>query len=122
MIRLALVGVLLASTSSAALAQGAVPPGPAAVSRSFRVDFYLPGCKDFIAGRTNFDSGRCVGAVEVLDALNLDTKRFCPPAGVNNLQRIKTIVSYVEARTDRMHEDFRLVANEAMIAAWPCKK
>lgn len=118
MIRLALVGVLLASAGSAALAQGT---GPAAASRSFRVDFFMEGCKDFIGGRTNFSSGRCVGAVEVLDALNQDTKRFCPPAGLNNLQRIKTIVSYVEAHPDHMHEDFRLVANTAMIAAWPCK-
>ena len=95
--------------------------GPTAAARSFRADFYIPGCKDFIAGRTNFDSGRCVGAVEVLDALNLDTKTFCPPAGTNNLQRVRAIVGYIEARPERMNEDFRLLANEAMAKAWPCK-
>ena len=31
---------------------------------------FLPGgCKDFLAGRSNFLGGRCVGAVEVLDDL-----------------------------------------------------
>jgi len=95
--------------------------GPAAVARSFRADFYMPGCKDFVAGRTNFDSGRCVGALEVLDAVSQDTKMFCPPAGTNNLQRVRTVVTFIEARPERMNEDFRLLANEAMAKAWPCK-
>ena len=61
-------------------------------------------------------------AVEVLDALNLDTKLFCPPDNTDNLQRVRTIVSYIEARPDRKKEDFRLLANEAMAKAWPCRK
>jgi Rap1a immunity proteins len=98
----------------ALLADHAVAAGPAATSRMFSADFYLSGCKDFVAGRSNFFAGRCVGAVEVLDALNSDTKRFCPPDNVDNLQRVRTIVSYIEARPDRKNEDFRLLANEAM--------
>ena len=96
--------------------------GPAPTARMFTADFYLSGCKDFVAGRSNFFAGRCVGAVEVLDALNLDTKLFCPPDNVDNLQRVRTIVSYIEARPERKNEDFRLLANEAMAKAWPCKK
>jgi hypothetical protein len=30
-------------------------------------------------------------------------------------------VTYVEARPDRMQEDFRALAVEAMREAWPCK-
>ena len=63
-----------------------------------------------------------VGAVEVLDALNLDTKLFCPPDNTDNLQRVRTIVSYIDARPERKNEDFRLLANEAMAKAWPCKR
>ena len=96
--------------------------GPAATARMFTADFYLAGCKDFVAGRSNFFAGRCVGAVEVLDALNSDTKLFCPPDNTDNLQRVRTIVSYIEARPERKSEDFRLLANEAMAKAWPCKK
>jgi hypothetical protein len=95
--------------------------GPAASSRMFSADFYLGGCKDFVAGKSNFFAGRCVGAVEVLDALNADTKLFCPPDNTDNLQRVRTIVTYIEARPDRKNEDFRLLANEAMAKAWPCK-
>jgi Ssp1 endopeptidase immunity protein Rap1a len=61
-------------------------------------------------------------AVEVLDALNSDTKLFCPPDNTDNLQRVRTIVSYIEARPERKNEDFRLLANEAMAKAWPCTK
>jgi hypothetical protein len=104
----------LVATASAA--------GPAASSRMFSADFYLDGCKDFVAGKSNFFAGRCVGAVEVLDALNADTKLFCPPDNADNLQRVRTIVTYIEARPDRKKEDFRLLANEAMAKAWPCKK
>jgi Rap1a immunity proteins len=106
----------------ALLADRAVAAGPAATSRMFSADFYLSGCKDFVAGRSNFFAGRCVGAVEVLDALNADTKLFCPPDNIDNLQRVRTVVSYIEARPDRKNEDFRLLANEAMAKAWPCKK
>ena len=108
--------------ASVALLATATAAGPAASSRMFSADFYLGGCKDFVAGKSNFFAGRCVGAVEVLDALNADTKLFCPPDNTDNLQRVRTIVTYIEARPERKNEDFRLLANEAMAKAWPCKK
>ena len=113
--RLALASILTLLGSNA-------DAGPSATARVFSADFYLAGCQDFVAGKSNFFAGRCVGAVEVLDALNLDTKLFCPPDGADNLQRVRTIVSYIEGRPDRKNEDFRLLANEAMAKAWPCKK
>jgi hypothetical protein len=53
--------------------------GPQAVPRAYQAGFYLEGCKDFLAGRSNFLSGRCVGAVEVLDELGSDNNLLCPP-------------------------------------------
>ena len=104
-----------------ALLGSKVATGAPATARVFTADFYLAGCKDFIAGKSNFFAGRCVGAVEVLDALNSDTKLFCPPDNTDNLLRVRTIVSYIEARPERKNDDFRLLANEAMAKAWPCK-
>jgi len=46
---------------------------------------------------------------------------FCPPAGATIKQRIQVIIAYIEARPQRMHEDFRVLAVEAMQKAWPCK-
>jgi Rap1a immunity proteins len=99
-----------------------VPALPQAVARSYSAEFYVEGCKDFLAGKSNFFAGRCVGAIEVLDALNEDTKLFCPPEGATNLQRVQAVVNYIETRPDRKNADFRLVANQAMAKAWPCKK
>jgi Rap1a immunity proteins len=99
----------------------AAQAGPPSVTRAYTAEFYLPGCKDFTAGKSNFLGGRCVGAVEVLDALSRDTKAFCAPDVTNNLERVRIIIAYIEARPERMKEDFRLLANEAMAKAWPCK-
>jgi Rap1a immunity proteins len=114
MSRLALA-ILLAIFTSTAQAD------PPAVARTNTAGFYLAGCKDFIKGKSNFLGGRCVGAVEVLDALSHDTKAFCAPEATNNLERVRIIVAYIETRPERMKEDFRFLANEAMANAWPCK-
>ena len=95
--------------------------GPQSVPRAYQADFYLPGCKDFLAGRSNFLSGRCVGAVEVLDDLGSGIKLFCPPEATNNLDRVRVIAAYIEARPERLKDGFGLMANEAMAKAWPCK-
>ena len=113
--RLALA-ILFALFGSAAQAD------PPATKRAYTAEFYLPGCKGFIAGRSDFLSGRCVGAIEVLDALSHDTKAFCAPDDTNNLERVRIIVTDIEARPERMKDDFRLLANEAMAKTWPCKK
>jgi hypothetical protein len=117
------VGILfaLATMMFGLAARLAMAAGPTAASRMFSADFYLDGCKDYVAGKSNFFGGRCAGAVEVLSALNLDTKLFCPPDNADTLQRVRIIVSYIEARPERKTEDFRLLANEAMAKAWPCK-
>ncbi len=119
--RFAFAAVVLAFVAQA-LPGSKADAGPPAAARMFSADFYLAGCKDFIAGKSNFFAGRCVGAVEVLDALNSDTKFFCDPDATENLQRVRTIVSYIEARPERKNEDFRLLANEAMAKAWPCRR
>ena len=90
-----------ASATLFALLLSPVPAMSQAVSRSYSADFYVEGCKDFLAGNSSFFAGRCVGAVEVLDALNDDTKLFCSPAGATNLERVQVIVDYIEKRPDR---------------------
>ncbi len=95
--------------------------GPQAVPRKYQAGFYLEGCKDFIAGRSNFLSGRCVGAIEVLSELGSDSKMFCPPETINNIEQVRVIVTYIENLPKRLAEGFGLLANEAMTKAWPCK-
>ena len=118
----ALIAPLLSPLPARAQGQVQAQVQAQAVPRSFSADFFLSGCKDYLAAKSNFFGGRCAGAVEVLDALNSDTKLFCPPENATNLQRVQVIVDYIEARPERKNADFRLVANEAMAKAWPCKK
>jgi hypothetical protein len=70
--------------------------GPKAVPLKYQAGFYLEGCKDFVAGRSNFLSGRCVGAVEVLDDLGSDNKSFCRPETINNIELVRVIITYIE--------------------------
>ena len=94
---------------------------PPAVPRKYQAGFYLEGCKDFLAGRSNFLSGRCVGAIEVLNELGSDNKSFCPPETINNLEQVRVIVTFIQGLPKRLTEGFGLLANEAMAKAWPCK-
>jgi len=72
-------------------------------------DQMLPACTAFIADNAPsdidgvFQAGRCIG---LMQGLGYPSRLF----GV-----------YVEARPERMHEDFRALAVEAMQKAWPCK-
>ena len=36
-------------------------------------------------------------------------------------QTVRVVVQYIDSRPERMHEDFKKLALEAMKAAWPCK-
>ena len=77
--------------------------------------------REALAGRSDFLSGRCVGAVEDLDDLGSGIKLFCPPEITNNLDRVRVIVAYIETQPERMKDGFGLMASEAMAKAWPCK-
>jgi len=86
----------------------------------------LPACKAFIADDAPrdiyvlFEAGRCIGLIQGLGyAPRL--VGVCPPAEVTYAQRARVAVTYIEARPERMHEDFRVLAVEAMKIAWPCK-
>ncbi len=67
-----------------------------------------------------FAAGRCIG---LMQGLGFASRLLgaCPPDEVTVAQRARVAVTYVEARPDRMHEDFRALAVEAMREAWPCK-
>jgi hypothetical protein len=44
------------------------------------------------------------------------------PENVSNRQLIETVVRYIEARPQRMQEQFRVLAVQALFDAWPCQK
>src|SRR5262249_60226534 len=78
--RIAMTTARLAIAIALALLGSKAEAGPQATARVFTADFYLGGCKDFIARKSNFFAGRCVGPVEVLDAFDWATMLCSPPA------------------------------------------
>src|SRR5262245_1060318 len=115
---LAGVGLLLAVMSSGAEAQQQQDIDSA--------NSVLPHCKVLLRARPvgTFGEGVCAGSIAALASVGgiLDDRaKFCVPKGVTNGQMARVVVAYIEARLARMHEDFRLLALEALRAAWPCQ-
>ena len=88
-------------------------------------DQMLPACRAFLADNAPSDiDGVFQGGalhrtyarawISVAALWRLSTR-------VTLAQRARVAVTYVEARPERMHEDFRVLAVEAMQKAWPCK-
>lgn len=95
-------------------------------------NFFLPSCKAALAdadrrrvipGISDFRKGFCAGVAAVLKevgpALPL---RWCPPAGVTNVQTIRVIVAFLEAQPRRLHDNFMDLSIEALMLAWPCPR
>jgi hypothetical protein len=120
--RLMLLGTLTALAITAAnAAEDAASAG-----------YMLPHCKaslhyppgTFIEG---YCAGIVVGMVAVAQPL------FAPgqsraaercldiPGNVSNSQLVEAVVSYIEARPQRMQEQFRVLAVQALFDTWPCK-
>jgi hypothetical protein len=72
------------------------------------------GCKAFVEGRTpnaqlnataNFCSGVVHGLAYIGNILPPELQ-FCTPAGSTAQQLARVVLNYIEARPQRMHEDF----------------
>lgn len=87
----------------------------------------LRSCKEMIdlsttnRPRNVFDLAYCMGLVEGLGFMLNAAIGTCKPNEVTTEQAMRVIARYIEARPQRMHEEFRKLAIEAMEAAWPCK-
>jgi hypothetical protein len=101
---------------------------PVSAADTNSANFYLPGCKGWLAREKNVFApdealmqGLCAGFVIGL-GFGVGGQDSCKPKGVTNNQTLAVVIKYIEARPERMHESFGLLAVEAMQAAWPCKR
>jgi len=87
----------------------------------------MPGCRQWnapVLGPVSDDlvKGICYGKIVTLVELS-QNRDFCiSSASVTDGQFIRVVVQYIDSRPARQHEDFLLLAREALQAAWPCKK
>jgi len=89
---------------------------------------FMPGCRYLIerggtaTGREIqlvYDGGRCNGFVTAIAFTDLGV--CLPPSGTID-QFLRVVVRYIDARPQRMHESFAVLVQEALKAAWPCKR
>jgi hypothetical protein len=85
----------------------------------------LPGCKGLLdnsmtSGVSVYQQGRCGGYVASL--VYGGGQEFCSPKGVSIGEAVAVVIKYIEARQERMHEQFGALALEALTAAWHCKR
>lgn len=84
--------------------------------------FVMPGCRGYIAKthKNLFLNGLCVGMVDVLSTYS--GRDVCHPANATTGQSVRVVVKYIDDRPARQNENFKQLALEALMAAWPCKK
>lgn len=106
--------VLIAATVSEAFAEADIHSANAVVS----------GCRLYDGPTTShnprfdpFGQGYCIGLLEGLDYEGVQ----CRPREITLGQLVRVVLTYIDSRPERMHEDFRVLAIEAMKTAWPCK-
>jgi hypothetical protein len=86
-------------------------------------NYVAAGCRDFIARRAHatnpYAQGLCAGKVE---AVAVFATGICYPSDATVGQMIRVVVRYIDERPARLHENFLILAREAMQATWPCRR
>ena len=97
--------------------------GPTFADEADSANYVMQGCRHYMNFGDNVDpfrQGWCGGIIAGLTFFPPDST--CLPAGVTRAQVTRVTVQYIDSRPARMHEDFRILALEAMKAAWPCQR
>ncbi len=84
------------------------------------------GCRNFISNTNNnlFYQGVCTAIVDDVAYYSwalTDELKICPPRGTTLGQATRMVVNYMDAHPERLNEDFRIIAIDALRAAWPCR-
>jgi hypothetical protein len=91
-------------------------------------NYMMPACRDAASG--NFANGEshedlftigfCLGIINGINYMGT-LYGICSPNGVTPQQAARVVVKYIDERPARMNENFKLLAVEALQAAWRCK-
>jgi hypothetical protein len=89
----------------------------------------MPGCRIFASDNLDmpvkeslaFSVAKCAGLVEGI-AYGGYGLGVCNAPEVTVGQLVRLVVKYIDARPERQHENFKLLALEALKAAFQCKR
>ena len=86
-------------------------------------NYWLPYCqavldiRGFYSPASVLVQARCLQRIADLLYSNLN---ICVPHDAPSGEAIRLVIAYIQARPERMQEDFMDLANEALQQAWPC--
>jgi hypothetical protein len=119
------IAVALASVVSATVAAAQQP------SEDTSANYVFFGCKAFVEGQAttnaqlamfgNYCSGLVHGLAGTGPYVTPPEWQSCAPSASDTRQLVRVVLTYIERRPERMHEDFRRLTMEALHFAWPCK-
>jgi hypothetical protein len=115
----------------------AMPSMALSETRDDSANFMMHGCRDALSSDAKkiayAPAGMCIGAVAaIVFKGNVECTGFQkgyipspgwgvdPPHGFTVEQAMRIVVKYIDARPERMHEMFFILADEALSEAWPC--
>ena len=88
----------------------------AEAAKRYSANSIVSGCRFFDGPTTSqnprfdpYGQGYCVGLLEGLDYEGVK----CRPSEVTLGQLVRVVLTYIDSRPERMHEDFRVLAIEA---------
>ena len=87
----------------------------------YSAGYVMPGCREFIGADTGNAHlrGYCVDLV-IGVARDAYAPRICLPREVTDEQIVRVVVQYIDSQPARLHEDFVVLAMEALRKTWPC--
>lgn len=96
-------------------------PQQTAPLRVASANFVSMGCRAFIERSTAepYAQGMCAGKVMAVAGL---ATGICYPSEVTVGQMIRVVARYIDERPARLHENFLILAREALRQAWPCRR
>jgi hypothetical protein len=86
-------------------------------------DMLLPCTRSLTGGDESMPMAFCVGAIVGIasTAAHLQSgSRFCIPADASRGEQVAAVVRYMKSNALRLHEDFFLLAFQALRQTWPC--
>jgi hypothetical protein len=91
---------------------------------TYSANYVIPGCKAGINEEPQKQASLamttlCMGLVE---GIHYAASGVCTNSSVTRDQLLRVVVKYIDDRPTRLHEDFKVLALEALRAAFPCKR
>lgn len=105
-----------------ALLLASVTPARAQVDEH-SANYWLPYCQAALDVRGSYSPASVIvqaRCLRIIAGLLYDNLSICVPSDALSGQAIRLVVAYIQARPERMQEDFMDLANEALLQEWPC--